>query len=439
MSHYRGMVFLALICGFIPPAAAQAPDSAFAQPPRQQPQFQVPPAMPGASSKKPVTMPNWNTGGSKAGPALAPPFAASAPNAASTMKTGVPAKNARAMPLAKERLTKFAPRRAALLQAQTKIRDEQNRIAQGLRAHAAGQQVMDKPPGSPLAQAPGRTSSLGAAAASHSPTSIRNASPSFALAHQPDGIWFVNGEKRDFVITPGGNVVISGKGFGPAPGHVFASGLTGFPGGAAALQVTAWNDFEIDAVLLAGIRGVPDLDGISAQAFTSAGKSFALGNGKFVAAREEIVLTSQLDRLVLLQPSSQWPGVMAADGGVHRRLGGDSLTCPSPGTDDLLFPQPPRGFQVSGVGMWHGRTDTGDRDAWGDAGNHMFIPGYSIGDWDMTSIAGGQNVDRLRIAWGVFRSHTSPQFLEGVANGDQCTSDYQVEVDLVGPAGVSPF
>ena len=430
-----GAVVVAAMSGFAPSAFAQAPGSAFGQSPQQlqqhleRPPAQLPPAKPLA---KPATnAPNWNAVGSGTAPSsLPPPPAASAvPHPVQTLKPGAPAKTARMMPLAKEKLTKLAPERAALLQAQIKIRDEQNRIAQGLRGHAAGQQVMENTTANAFAQAPGRTSSLAAAAAARSPFSVRNAKKEDVLAKQPDGIWFVNGKSRDFVLTSGGNVVIAGKGFGSAAGRVLASGLNGFPGGAAALQVTAWTEFEIDAMLPVGIRGVPDLDGISAQVFTATGKSFTLGNGKFVAAREEITLTTQLDRLILFQASPAWPWTMATDGGVHRQRGGP---CPSPGTDDLLFPPPPRGFEVSGISMQHGRTDSGD-------GDDSFTPGYSVGDLDTAVTAGGQTAKHVRVNWGVFDSHTSLNLILSQLSGDQCTSDYQVEVRLVGPAGLTPF
>ena len=428
-----------LVC-LLAPAHAQAPGSVFGQQPQPlSPRFQPPPASSVAPSKKPAaTTPDWNASRPNAAPALTPPAAGPAPRTAVPLKTDVPARNARAPQLSKEKLTKWVPKRAGLLQVQVKIRDEQNRIAQGLRGHAGGQPLIDNAARGAFAQAPGRTSSLAAAAEAHSPLAVRNARTQDALARQPDGISFINGKPRDFIITPGGSVIIAGKGFGPASGRAFASGLTGFPGGAAALRVIAWSNFEIDAVLPAGIRGVPDIDGISAQVFTPAGKSFTLANGKFIAAREEITLTSQLDRLILLKPSAAWPWIMAADGGVHRWLGGNSVECPSAGTDELIF-QPPSGFEVSGVVMRYGRTDTGDGDAYGHAGNHLFIPGYGIGDWDTTAGPGGQLFDRLSIAWGIFRSHTSPGIFKGVANGDQCNSDYQIAVSLVGPAGVAPF
>src|SRR6185437_4569359 len=324
-------------------------------------------------------------------------------------------------------------------QARTRTRrtsasaDQDPRRAEPHRAELARpcrrQQVMENTTANAFAQAPGRTSSLAAAAAARSPFSVRNAKKEDVLAKQPDGIWFVNGKSRDFVITSGGNVVIAGKGFGSAQGRVLASGLSGFPGSAAALQVTAWTEFEIDAMLPVGIRGVPDLDGISAQVFTATGKSFTLGNGKFVAAREEITLTTQLDRLILFQASPAWPWTMATDGGVHRQRGGP---CPSPGTDDLLFPPPPRGFEVSGISMQHGRTDSGD-------GDDSFTPGYSVGDLDTAVTAGGQTAKHVRVNWGVFDSHTSLNLILSQLSGDQCTSDYKVEVRLVGPAGLTPF
>src|SRR6185312_6641780 len=112
-----GAVVVAM-SGFAPSAFAQAPGSAFGQSPQQlqqhleRPPAQLPPAKPLA---KPATnAPNWNAVGSGTAPSsLPPPPAASAvPHPVQTLKPGAPAKTARMMPLAKEKLTKLAPERA---------------------------------------------------------------------------------------------------------------------------------------------------------------------------------------------------------------------------------------------------------------------------------------------------------------------------------------
>lgn len=448
------------------PAHAQAPGSAFGQQPQQlHQQLERPPARPSPAApfaKPAAKTPNWNAAGSNTAPSsLSPPSAPnSAPRTAQPLKTGVPAKNARVLELSKEKLAKAAPNRTALLQTQLKIRDEQNRIALSLKGQGERHAMLATqatPSSSAFAGAPGRTSSLAAAAEARSPLAARNAKTQDALANQPDGIWSVNNMARDFVITPGGNVVIFGKGFGERPGQVLAKGLTGFPGGAAALQVTAWGNFEIDAVLPPGIRGVADLNGISLQALASSGKSFTIGNGRFYAERAEIVLPRTIDMHavfdVRLSPNwtinfnpaegSATDVEMARNGFVERFDDSSALTCKQPGADMLFSKDLPLGFQVSGIAMVYGRTDSGDGNGMpnGDSGSHTFTPGYSI-TWGQTTVAVGANrdkvVDTISIGWGVWRSHTSPGITQD--KEDVCASSYAItEVDVLGPAGLSPF
>src|SRR6185312_11403586 len=457
----RDVLAAAFLLGIAGASRAQAPGSAFGQSPRQiqqnltRPSPQLPPAKPLA--RPAVKAPNWNAAGPNTAPgSLSPPPASgSALHPVQALNRIEPSNKARAWVLSKEKLTKFEPHRTTLLQAQTKIRDEQNRIALSLK----GQWHMASPgPAAPsssaFAAAPGRTSSLGANAAARSPLLARNARTQDTLASQPDGIWFVNNKARDFVITPGGNVVIFGKGFGERAGQVFAKGLTGFPGGAAALQVTAWSNFEIDAVLPAGIRGVRDLSGVATQVVTPAGKSFTLGNGRFFAAREEIVLTTNLDRLIEFQmfgwttsedasvtsDTGSHPNVLDTNGNVRRLEAGISdFDCERSSHDILVFSHVPAGFTVSGIAFWSGRTDAGDGNGYGGSGNRMYFPGYSLGDFYTTSQATNHlqsaSFDAIQINWGVWRSHNSA----GSFSTWECSSNYQVAVSLVGPAGISPF
>jgi hypothetical protein len=453
---------LVLSLVLLTPAHPQAPGSVFGQQPQQlqrhleRPHAQVPPTEPPV--KPAVKAPNWNAIGPNAAPRpLSPPAARPTTHPVQTLNTEAPSKKTSAFALSKEKLTKTSPRRAALLQAQLKIRDEQNRVAQGLRGHADRRQITDKPPGSHFAQAPGRTSSLAAGAEAHLPHAARNARTQDMLANQPDGIWFVNNQANDFIITPGGSVVISGKGFGERPGQVFAKGLTGFPGGAAELQVQGWNNFEIDAVLPAGIRNVADLNAISVQVLTFSSRSFSLGNGRFYAERAEIVLPQTIDLHAVfdVQLSRNWmvnfnPGLgpassveMTGNGWVERFDDSSELTCKQPGTDTLFPKNLPYDFQVSGIAMEHGRTDSGDGNGMpnGDSGNHMYVPGYSI-TWGQTTVAAGPNrdklVDAVAIGWGVWRSHTSPGIVQN--KEDICASRYVItEVDVVGPVGLAPF
>src|SRR5262249_16901405 len=81
------------------------------------------------------------------------------------------------------------------------------------------------------------------------------------------GIWFVNNRDKNFVLTPGGYVTISGKGFGETLGQV--NGFGGTDGHRLAYQVVDWHDDQIYAVLPTGVRGMAD-QGAKLQVVTSA-------------------------------------------------------------------------------------------------------------------------------------------------------------------------
>lgn len=474
-----GGLVVALPLGLASMAMAQAPGSVFGQSPQQLQQRMDRAPAPAAPAPSPFTnpaakAPNWNALSPHSSVPLAPSAHVPTPaeaRGAQPQPIGRAAKDARLFKLSTTQLTKSAPNRTALLQTQIKYRDEQNRIALSLKGQWARQAALTRVPtsSSTFAGAPGHTSSLAAASEARSPLAARNAKTEDALAGQPDGIWFVNNQSRDFIITPGGNVVIFGKGFGPSPGQVFAKGLTGFPGGAAALQVRSWGNFEIDAVLPPGIRGVADLDGIAVQVLAPAGKSFTLGNGKFIAAREEITLPSGIDMRAVFDveispnwtvtqdnsgssPSGGGFGTMNTSsvaltqwGGVGRYEAFTKAECKRPGTDTFIPKPLPRGFEVTAIGMVNGRTDTGDGNGMlnDEPGNHLFIPGYSI-TWGQTKVATGRDrdklVDSIAIGWGIWRSHTSPGLGPNSPSEDICMSAYQiVSVTAVGPAGLAPF
>jgi hypothetical protein len=98
--------------------------------------------------------------------------------------------------------------------------------------------------------------------------------------------------------------------------------------------------------------------------------------------------------------------------------------------------------------VWFGRTDAGDGDLYGHAGDRVFTPGYSVGDWTRASLAvtrqHSKEVWMIPVSWGVWRSHTSyaglgAQFRAAGEPDDLCESNYQVALTLTGPAGVAPF
>jgi hypothetical protein len=203
-----------------------------------------------------------------------------------------------------------------------------------------------------------------------------------------------------------------------------------------AFSVHDWHDREIYALVPAGIREVIDQPAVL-QVTTRAGKAYSLNTGRFYAAREEITVNAGLGRVLQFSSSPNWNATMTDNGRVDR--GGNGEGCPEqPGTDRLYFTPLANGYVVSGIGWWTGREDTGDGDGDGHGGSRSFSPGYSFGDWGTGTITVGRDrvqVPTLPLNWGVWcRFIDSGQFSSTVSS-----SNYQVEVSLIGPAGLSPF
>ncbi len=240
-----------------------------------------------------------------------------------------------------------------------------------------------------------------------------------------EGILQVNRRERGWHVTPGGFLTIDGQGFGDTMGEVKIFGpLLGAP---LAANPVDWKKEQIYAQLPFGIRGVVDQD-VQLQVVTAARKTHRFDGGRFIATRgEEFVVTTGIHRLIR-QSSGGWSAPMDDNGRVDRWTAGTNIDCPKPSFDNLRALDPGRGFVVTGLSAHFGRTDSGEGDQDGMAGSRTFFPGYAFGPW-----AGND----IHITWGVWRSHTSPSF-GGVLDGvDVCRSDYQIEVSVQGPLGVT--
>ena len=377
--------------------------------------------------------------------------------------------------LPRARKMKFAPQRASLLSQQAAARDAENAIASSIRMYMtngfaprrAGVSDSIATAGAigqlTASQGPARINAVGQNAL-HIPSGMQLASaqgPARIKAvgqnalHVPPGIWFVNNKESGFLLTPGGYVTIQGKAFGAEVGKVQLLGHTS--AGTLSLQVIDWHDDEVYALLPAGISGIPD-QLATLQLTTRLGITYAIDNVTFRAARAEITLMSHLDQLVALISGPSWSTYnIRSDGFVGRSTVGGSLDCNAPGTDQLYF-KPPAGWEVSGVQASFGRADSGDGDGFGHDGSRVFTPGYDLGDWARSSQPGTAPW-MLPVQWGVWRSHRSPtvgpadyipaqvvdiasyvvQIPGGTGGEDLCESDYQIFVQLIGPAGLSPY
>lgn len=257
-------------------------------------------------------------------------------------------------------------------------------------------------------------------------------------------------------------MTIQGKGFGETQGDVNLVLNTTHRRLSFQVAPGDWHDDEVHALLPQDISGVPDQPAalqLITRPRTTYRTTYTIDNASFHAARAEITLTSNLDRLVLMSSSSNWPKnpAVRSDGLMLREQHGSSIDCWAPGTDSLSF-NPPAGWEVSGIEASFGRIDSGDGDGYGNSGSRVFTPGYGLGDWARVSVL-GTGLWTIPVQWGVWRSHRSPSvgvadfipyqitsvasFVVNIPGGsgseDVCESDYSIAVHLIGPAGVSPY
>jgi len=325
------------------------------------------------------------------------------------------------------RETSYAPLRSRLLSDQAAALSQQNQRAQAARrlAHPATAPAPRVGLQNPAAIASSTMSVPGLATRAAQRDDSRTFTP---------GVHSINGMEKGAQLTPGGNVTLNGFGFGDGAGSI--SLVTSAPQSVIDLRVLDWHDSEVYALLPAGVRGVADQP-VKIQLITHAGKIYSLDGAQFFGTREEVLLTTNLSRVFHVDADQSWANpVSGDDGSVSRddfRPGG-SIDCKSPGTDLVFFDTLPKGFEVSGVVFWHGRTDSGDGVDGGYAGNRMFFPRYSLGPWSRVS----DTQSLLQVKWGVWRSHTSPSVL-GDDPTDDCSSNYQLAVSVIGPAGVPVF
>jgi hypothetical protein len=332
----------------------------------------------------------------------------------------------------------YSPRRNELLNRQNRLLTEQNALAQRYHTSAAAASQNGSVP-TPRAVNGSLTDRAGLMASSTFGSQLTsNAARARAYPNARvlgDGIYLVNGKEHDLTVTPGGQIAISGHGFGDGPGRVVI--VSNDSSTSVAFQIGEWQDGMIYASLPAGLRGIRDRP-MKLQVTTRTGKVYAFDDAKFYAAREEILISTRVLSIMHVVPGASWPNARVEDSGLVTRsdlaLNG-SLDCRPPGADRLTFAPLPNGYELTGVVMWHDRTDAGD-GVDGLPGSRVFFPGYSIGDWATEPIAGdGLNSsyqDALTINWGVWRAHYSP-------SSDLCNSQYQIALTAVGPAGVSIF
>ncbi|HTS01593.1 MAG TPA: hypothetical protein VMN04_03660 [Thermoanaerobaculia bacterium] len=243
-----------------------------------------------------------------------------------------------------------------------------------------------------------------------------------------NGIHAVDGVTQGYAVTPGGYVTIRGAGFGDRMAQANVIGK--FPNGAAALRVVDWRDDEVYA-LLPDIRGVVDHP-IQIQVVTSDLKTYFLGGGRFIATREEIPWTTNVNRFLSFQGEGYGapPASLDGAGNVERQVEG---ACSSThgfgsGEDTLSLVKLGGGFVVVGLAASHGPDDTGETAASGGPGFREFAGAYRWEPWTGS---------RINFEWGVWKNVEGKQ--GSASSSCEWFSTYQISVVVSGPAGASPF
>jgi len=253
------------------------------------------------------------------------------------------------------------------------------------------------------------------------------------MATVKDGIALVNRRDKGIVVTPGGQYVIVGHGFGDKAGRVRLIDRT-IPQGSLDFVVYDWQPDAITVDLPTAISGVPDLSDAILQVTAADGTLYSKSNVAFYAARGATDYTTadpQVQRLFAMTDEPRWP-VVAGGALTTRWMSDHVLNCPNPGMDVAELNLKP-GWTWTRVWMIQETPGVADPDHDGDGngGDTVVSGNYALGFDPMPS-----SPNQFEISWGVWRSHSSHQ---GYGAADVCASRYDIGVTLIGPAGTSPF
>ncbi len=270
-------------------------------------------------------------------------------------------------------------------------------------------------------------------------------SQSFVAQNTPPGIAIVNGHSKGVQFTPGGLYTVVGSGFGATVGALDLVSPH-LPGGRLALQVTQWGERQLQAQLPEPVSGIADQP-VTLRVTTRTGTLLTM-DVQFYATRQPITLSgneldlSQAFELNLGNPND-WSGTLNG-GTITRSKSGNNIDCPSVGKDSLRTKFPPGWALVEvAVSSWLPTQSNPNKDFFDQDGDTVVSGGYSI-----TQIPAGLTNQTFEVRWGVLRSHSTkglsliPKFTGndfGWTGNDGCVSNYDVEVTLVGPAGIRPF
>lgn len=246
-----------------------------------------------------------------------------------------------------------------------------------------------------------------------------------------DCIAGVNGRVIDrTTFTPGTDetasaYVITGAGFGDAPGSVYLGGpFNARPN----LRVDNWSDGRIVAYFPRGLRGEIDRSGVSLIVRRADGRLIQTpATARFYAAREEQTLNfDQIPRTSIRWQSDTALTMEIQNGGLYfsGQNPGDSVKHGF--TDRILINFLKPGFEGSSFSVGFCRTDTGDGSRSGGSGGRYLYGGYDA-RWDGDDIV----IDRA-----MWQDHISP--MGPISGGNWFESCFRdLRITVIGPAGVS--
>lgn len=268
-------------------------------------------------------------------------------------------------------------------------------------------------------------------------------SEQFVAQNLPPGIAIVNGYSKGVQFTPGGLYTLIGSGFGNTVGSVDLVSPH-LPGGRLGLPVTQWSERQLQAQFPEPVSGIPDQP-VTLRVTTRTGTLFTK-DVQFYATRQPVTLGDvdlrQAFDLTLGAPND-WSETLTNGNAITRTKSGNNIDCPSIGKD-LLRPRLPQGWALVEVAVntWLPTQGNPNKDVYGSDGDTVVSGTYNI------TPTGNQ---AFEVTWGVLRSHSTQYLLGSTRFGgndygslawqgnDGCVSEYNVELTVVGPAGVMPF
>ena len=256
------------------------------------------------------------------------------------------------------------------------------------------------------------------------------------------GITGIGPNGQGYRVTPGVDYRISGSQFGSGVGRARIVSPA-IPNGTIDLIIEDWQDGGIRALIPKDVSGIPDINPLTLQVITAAGKLYTMNDVSFIATRTPPTVFSTSNNnfaaVLNLIANPIWPPAPAGTpppagqtaSFVYRYMEGASIDCPSPGQDRVGI-KLKNGWVATGVVVVPKTSTISDpnHNVYGQNGDTVFTGAYRV-NHTAPSLA--------YIDWGVFRSHDAKGFGGPFRGPDMCVSAYDLNVTANGPVGTLPY